>query len=326
MDIRIWKTAALLCAIGLAPMAVSALQPADTWPTRSVRMLVGSAPGGGTDIMARIVADALGPVLKQAVVVENRPGASNTIAASTTAKASDGVTMVMGVVTAHAIAPHLLDLPYDSNADLIPVAYVGAVPNVLVVSNTLPVQSVADLVALAQTSRPTLNYASSGTGSTQQIAAEMFKDAAGIELTHVPYRGSSAAQIDLMSGQVQLSFDTLPSVLAQIQANKMRALAVTTATRNAQLPNVPTMAEAGYAQVNINAWYGLYMPASTPSAVVDKVHAAVNHILAQPSTQTRLLAIGAVIQPMSQTEFAQFHDAEFQRYGDIIAKNNIRIQ
>lgn len=276
--------------------------------------------------MARIVADALGPLLKQPVVVENRPGASNTLAAHFTAKSNDGVTMVMGVVTAHAIAPHLLNLTYDSNADLTPVAYVGAVPNVLVVSHTLPAQSVADLVALAQASATTLNYASSGTGSTQHIAAEIFMDAAGIELTHVPYRGSSAAQIDLMSGQVQLSFDTLPSVIAHIKSNKLRALAVTTAERNGQLPDVPTMSEAGYAQVNTNAWYGLYMPSATPAAVIQQVHAAVNQLLAQPSAQARLLAIGAVVQPMSQAEFAQFHAAQYQRYGDIISQKNIRIQ
>lgn len=326
MPNRIWKIGVVLCITALGHAAAAAAEPSETWPNRPVRMLVGSAPGGGTDLIARIVADAMGPILKQPVVVENRSGASNTLAANFTAKSNDGATMVMGVVTAHAIAPHLLNLPYDSNADLIPVAYVGAVPNVLIVSNTLPAQSVADLMALAQASATTLNYASSGTGSTQHIAAEIFKDAAGIELTHVPYRGSSAAQIDLMSGQVQLSFDTLPSVIAQIQSNNVRALAVTTAERNSQLPDVPTMAEAGYAQVDTNAWYGLYMPSATPTAVVQQVHAAVNQLLEQPSTQARLLKIGTVVQPMSQAEFVQFHDAEYQRYGDIINKKNIRIQ
>ncbi|XAH26189.1 tripartite tricarboxylate transporter substrate binding protein [Xylophilus sp. GW821-FHT01B05] len=305
----------------LAPLCATAQE----WPTRTVRILVGSAPGGGTDAMARAVADRLGPLLKQSVIVENRPGVSNTLAADVTAKATDGHTMVMGVVTAHAIAPHLLKLNYDSNRDLVPVAFVGAVPNVLVVTNGLPADSVPALVALAKKEPGKINYASSGAGSTQHIAAEMFKDAAGVDLVHVPYKGSSAALIDLVGGQVQMSFDTMPSVIGQIKNGKIRPLAVTTAKRNPQLPNVPTMAEAGFPTVEVSAWYGIYMPAATPKAVQQKVHDEVNKVLAMPETKTRLEAVGAEIAPMTQAQFAAFHDAEFKRYGDIIRKNQIRI-
>jgi tripartite-type tricarboxylate transporter receptor subunit TctC len=298
---------------------------AQEWPTRPVRIMVGSAPGGGTDAMARAVADRLGPLLKQALVVENRPGASNTLAADVTAKATDGHTLLMGVSTAHAIAPHLLKLGYDNNKDLVPVVFVGAVPNVLVVNNALPVDSVQSLVKLAKSQPGRLNYATSGSGSTQHIAAELFKDQAGVFITHIPYRGSGPALIDLVGGQVQLSFDTMPSVIGQVKNGRIRALAVASAKRNPQLPNVPTMAEAGLNGVEMSAWYGIYMPASTPKAVQDRVYAEVTKVLAMPETQNRLGAIGADLTPMTQAQFAQFHTAENKRYGDLIAKKNIKL-
>ena len=308
------------CAITFQTQAFS-----QDWPTRSVRILVGSAPGGGTDAMARAVADRLGPLLKQAVVVENRPGASNTLAADVTAKSTDGHTLLMGVSTAHAIAPHLLKLGYDSNKDLVPVVFVGAVPNVLVVNNALPVDSVQSLIKLAKAQPGQLNYASSGSGSTQHIAAELFKDAAGVFITHIPYRGSGPALIDLVGGQVQLSFDTMPSVIGQIKNGRIKPLAVASAQRNPQLPNVPTLAEAGLNGIEMNAWYGIYMPAATPKAVQDRVYTEVTRVLAMPETQTRLSAIGADLTPMTQVQFAAFHAAENKRYGDLITRKKIKL-
>jgi len=300
-------------------------QTAD-WPTRTVRMLVGSAPGGGTDAMARAVADKLGPMLKQTVVVENKPGASNTLAADLAAKSGDGHTMVMGVSTAHAIAPHLLKLGYDNDRDLTPVVFVGAVPNILVVNNQLPAQSVQELIALLKRKPGEYNFASSGSGSTQHIAAELFKDATGVQMTHIPYRGSGPAMVDLMGGQVQIAFETASSVIPHIKSGKVRALAVLSARRNPQLPDVPTMAEAGVSGVEMSAWYGIYMPGNTPAAVQQRVHDSVNAVLAMPETRTRLLAIGADISPMSQAQFAQFHQAENQRYAAIIKKNHISVE
>ena len=315
---------AAVCGAAALPWQAQA-QDSANWPVKPVRMLVGSAPGGGTDAMARAVADRLGPLLKQPVIVENRPGVSNTLAVDMTAKATDGHTMVMGVVTAHAIAPHLLKLGYDNNRDLVPVAFVGSVPNVLVVGNSVAANTVAELVAMARKNPGQINFASSGTGSTQHIAAEVFKDAAGIQITHVPYKGSAAALVDLVSGQVQMSFDTMPSVIGQIKAGKLRALAVTSPQRNPQLPQVPTMAEAGLRNVEISAWYGIYMPASTPKAVQQKVHDEVNKVIAMPETKTRLEAVGAELRPMAQADFGSFHLAEYKRFGDIIRKNNIKL-
>jgi tripartite-type tricarboxylate transporter receptor subunit TctC len=316
----------LLKATLLAGIVLSATSAAaQDWPTRPVKILVGSAPGGGTDAMARAVADRLGPLLKQTVVVENRPGASNTLAADVTAKSTDGHTLVMGVSTAHAIAPHLLKLGYDSNKDLVPVAFVGAVPNVLVANNALPTDSVAALVKLAKTQPGKLNYASSGAGSTQHLAAELFKDATGTFITHIPYRGSSPALVDLIGGQVQISFDTMPSVIGHIRGGKIKPLAVAASKRNPQLPNVPTMAEAGVAGVEMSAWYGIYMPANTPRQVQERLHAEVSKILAMPETKARLDSIGAEITPMTQAQFLAFHNSENQRYGELIRKKNIKL-
>lgn len=275
---------------------------------------------------ARAVADKLGPMLKQTVVVENKPGASNTLAADLAAKSGDGHTMVMGVSTAHAIAPHLLKLGYDNDRDLTPVVFVGAVPNILVVNNQLPAQSVQELIALLKRKPGEYNFASSGSGSTQHIAAELFKDATGVQMTHIPYRGSGPAMVDLMGGQVQIAFETASSVIPHIKSGKVRALAVLSARRNPQLPDVPTMAEAGVSGVEMSAWYGIYMPGNTPAAVQQRVHDSVNAVLAMPETRTRLLAIGADISPMSQAQFAQFHQAENQRYAAIIKKNHISVE
>jgi tripartite-type tricarboxylate transporter receptor subunit TctC len=312
-------TMTLACAL-LCP-SVSAQE----WPIKPVKILVGSAPGGGTDAMARAVADRLGPLLKQPVVVENKPGASNTLAADATAKSTDGHTLLMGVSTASAIAPHLLKLGYDSNKDLTPIAFVGSVPNVLVVPNTLGVSDVAGLVKLAKSKPGQLNYATSGAGSTQHIAAELFKEATGVFITHIPYRGSGPAIVDLIGGQVQMSFDTLPSVLGHIKGGKMKALAVADAKRNPQLPQVPTLAEAGVKGVEMSAWYGIYMPSGTPKAVQERVLAEVNKVLAMPETINRLDGIGAAITPMTQAQFADFHKAEYQRFGDLIKRKNIKL-
>jgi tripartite-type tricarboxylate transporter receptor subunit TctC len=312
----------LLTCSGVLP--ARAATPA--WPTQPVRLMVGSSPGGGTDAMARTVADRLGPALGGTVVVENRPGVSNTLAVDVVAKSTDGHSLVMGVSTAHAIAPHMLRLAYDSDRDVVPVVYVGAVPNVLVVAASSPWKTVADLVAEARKPSGRLNYASSGNGSTQHIAGELFEEATGVTLNHVPYRGSAPALVDLIGGQVQLSFDTLASVLPHIKSGKLRALAVCSATRNEQLPGVPTLAEAGVKDVEMSAWYGIYMKAGTPKAVQERLHAEVNRLLALPESRSRLASFGADHQPMSQAQFQAFHAAENRRYADLIKRRGIKAE
>lgn len=318
MKMKFW---ALLVA-GLMSTSVPAF--AQQWPTKPVKLLVGSSPGGGTDAMARAVADKLTPMWGQTVVVENKPGASNTLAADLTAKSTDDQTMLMGVSTAQAIAPHLLKLNYNNDKDLVPVAFTGAVPNVLVVAANSPVNSVDDLIKLLKSKPGQLNFASSGAGSTQHIAAELFKDLAKVDAVHVPYKGSGPAMIDLIAGQVQYAFETMSSALPQIRAGKLKALGVASEARNPQLPDTPTMTQAGVPLV-MSAWYGVYMPAKTPKAVIEKVNADVNAVLNMPDTKKRLETIGATITPMSQAQFKAFHDAENKRYADVIKKNNIQV-
>ena len=312
-----------LLAVGALWLTALTPAAAQEWPTKSVRILVGSAPGGGTDAMARAVADRLGPLLKQPVVVENRAGASNTLAADATAKSTDGHTLLMGVSTAHAIAPHLLKLNYDSNKDLVPVAFVGAVPNVLVVNNALPVDSVESLVKLAKSQPGKLNYATSGAGSTQHIAAELFKDTTGVFITHIPYRGSSPALVDLIGGQVQVSFDTMPSVWVTSRTARSRPGRSQCQTKPAT-SQVPTMAEAGVKGVEMSAWYGIYMPPARLKSAGPCARRS-EQVLAMPETKTRLDGIGADITPMTQAQFLEFHNAEYKRFGDLIRKKNIKL-
>jgi tripartite-type tricarboxylate transporter receptor subunit TctC len=307
--------------LGLAAVPVQAQE----WPTKPLRMLVGSAPGGGTDAAARAVADKLGPALKITVVVENKPGVSNTLAPAEAVRANDGHSLVMGVSTAHAIAPYLVKLPYSNDRDLVPVAYVGAVPNVLVVNKDLGLNTVSDLVSLVRKQPGRINFASSGAGSTQHIAGELFREATQADITHVPYRGSAPALVDLMGGSVQMSFDTMASVLPHIKSGKVKALAVASAKRSPQLPDVPTTAEAGLKDVEMSAWYGVYMPASTPKAVQDKVHDEVTKIVQMPDVKARLEAIGMEVQPMSQAQFQAFHNAENKRYAALIKRRDIRL-
>jgi tripartite-type tricarboxylate transporter receptor subunit TctC len=193
------------------------------------------------------------------------------------------------------------------------------------VNKSLPVDSVATLVKLAKANPNKMNYASSGAGSTQHIAGEIFKDEAGLRITHIPYRGSGPALVDLIGGQVEMSFDTMPSVIGLVKADKIRAIAVTTPKRSPQLPNVPTMREAGYPGVEIGAWYGIYMPAATPKNVQNLVHSEVTKILAMPDTRTRLASYGAEPANLTQQQFADFNKAELARYGAVIRKNNIKL-
>jgi tripartite-type tricarboxylate transporter receptor subunit TctC len=293
---------------------------------RPVRMMVGAAPGGGTDIMARIVSDKLAAILKQPVVVDNRPGASNTIAADITAKAQpDGNTLLMGVSTSQAIAPHLLKLQFNPLKDLVPVALVAQVPNVLVVNNQLPIQDARTLVAQIQANPDKYRYSSSGVGSTQHLAAAAFVHQIHGKMLHVPYKSSASGLVDLMGGQVDMSFETMPSVINHIKAGKLRALAVTSDKRSALLPNVPTLKEAGLPDIQANTWYGVYATAGTPPATLQKISAAMTQVMKDPDTIRRLGDVGAVPGAMDPAQFDAFSRSEYARYGKLIAELGVKL-
>jgi tripartite-type tricarboxylate transporter receptor subunit TctC len=317
------RTALLLLAMAFAG-GVSAADPA--YPARPVKIMVGANAGGGTDIIARMLAEKFQESMKQPFVVENKPGASNTIAADVTAKAAaDGHTLLVATNTGQAIAPHLIKLGFDPLKNIQPVGLVVVVPNVLVVGSTTPYTSVKDLVAAAKAKPGDIKYASSGVGSTQHIAGEAFDLAAGIKTTHIPYKGSSQAHVDLLSGEVQMMFDTTSSAMTQIKAGKFRPLAVTSTARSSELPNVPTIAEAGYPAAEMTTWYGLFVTGGTPKAIVDQLHAELTKALALPEVQARLKGLGGEPGTLTTDQFAKMNRDEYDRFGKLIKTANIRV-
>jgi tripartite-type tricarboxylate transporter receptor subunit TctC len=313
-------------ATGLALALAATLATAQTWPTKPVRIMVGASPGGGTDIIARLLAEKLAETFKQPFVVENRPGASNTIAADITAKAAaDGTTLLLATNTAQAIAPHLLKLGYDPIKDLAPVSLIIVVPNVIVMNTAVPASSVKELVALMKAKPDSFSFGSSGTGSTQHLAGEAFKLATGTVATHVPYKGSSQALADLVGGQIQLNFDTTSSAMSFIRSGKVKVLAVMTPKRSAELPDVPTLAEAGYPGVEMSTWYGLYATAGTPKPVIDRLHAELARIVKLPDVQARLASLGGEIGALTTEQFAAFARTDYERAGKLIRDAKVKI-
>jgi tripartite-type tricarboxylate transporter receptor subunit TctC len=317
-----WRLAAL-CLIAV-PLAAAAQA---VYPDKPLRILVGASPGGGTDILARMLADKFGASLKQPVVVENRPGASNTIAAELTARAAaDGSTLLLATNTGQAVAPHLLKLKYDPLKDLQPVGLVAVMPNVLVVPSNSPYQNVKELIAAMRANPGGLRYASSGIGSTQHVGGEAFSLATGTKAIHVPYRGSSQAHVDIIGGQVEMMFDSTSSAMQQIRAGKFRALAVAASRRTPELPEVPTLAEAGVQGADVNTWYGLFVTAGTPRAAVERLHAELAQSLGLRDVQERIKALGGEITPMGVEPFAEMNRSEFERYGKLVRDTGMRAE
>lgn len=314
-----------LALLGLLALGAPAL--AQGFPDRPLRILVGASPGGGTDILARVLADKLAGTLRQAVVVENRPGASNTIAAELTARAApDGSTLLLATNTAQAVAPHMLKLKYDPLKDLQPVGLVAVMPNVLVVSANAPYKSVKDVQAALAARPSTLKYASSGVGSTQHIGGEAFGMATGTRAIHVPYKGSSQAHIDIIAGEVDMMFDSTSSAMGQIRAGKLRPLAVSSPTRSAEMPDVPTLAELGIQGADVSTWYGLYTTGGTPRAAVERLTADLGQALQLPDVQARIKALGGELGTLTGERFAEMNRSEYEHYGRLVRGANIKAE
>jgi tripartite-type tricarboxylate transporter receptor subunit TctC len=321
------KRARLFLSI-LAALAVPALALAQAYPAKPVRVLVGFAPGGGTDVVARVISQKLSEWWGQGVVVENRAGATGTIAAEIVAKSpADGYTLILGHVNSHAIAPNILSrLPYDPVRDFAPIAYVGYVPNVLVVHPSVPARSMKELIELAKAKPGVLNYASSGNGSTQHLAGEMFKLMAKIELMHVPYKGSGQAIGDLLAGVVSMNFDTMPPVIDHIKGGRLRALAISTPQRIAQLPDVPTFVEEGMSGFDVTNWYGFMAPRGTPREIVDKLNVDINKAMKEPDVRARLEQVGTQLRETRPDEFEAFMRAEVAKYAKLVKDANLRVE
>ena len=316
----------IACSL-LSALCVTTAFAQDYPSAKPVRIMVGASAGGGTDILARLLADKFGQSMKQSFVVENRPGAANTFAADATAKAPiEGYTLLVATNTGQAIAPHLLKLAYDPMKDLQPIGMVVVVPHLLLVGPNEAAKDIRALVAAMKSKPAGYSYASSGIGSTQHIAGEALNMAAGTKALHIPYKGSSAAHTDLISGQVQIMLDTTSSSMALVKAGKLRPLAITTANRSPELPDVPTMREIGFPAVEISTWYGLYTTAGTPKVVVDKLSAELKKTLQLPDVQQRLKALGGSSIDMTTQQFNEFNINEFNRFGKIVKEANIKAE
>ena len=313
-------------AAGVLMLAAAAVA-AQTYPARPVKIMVGANAGGGTDIIARMLADKYQASMGQPFVVENKPGASNTIAADATAKAApDGQTLLVATNTGQAIAPHLMKLSFDTNKDLVPVALIVVVPNVLVVSPTVQATNVRDLIALVKANPEKFAYGSSGVGSTQHLAGEAFNLAAGTKAVHVPYKGSAQALADLVGGQIQLDFDTTSSAMAFIKGGKVKALAVMSPKRTPELPDVPTLTEAGLPGVEMTTWYGLFVTAGTPKPVIDKLYAETMKAIKDPEVAKTLVGLGGEPGNASQAEFAALVKSDYDRFGKLIKDANVKLE
>lgn len=303
-------------------------------PARPIRLIVPYPPGGPLDVVARLLAtavkDSLGPVL-----VDNKPGAGGNLGADLAAKAApDGQTIVMGAVATHAINPWLFSkLPYDPLRDFTPITRVAMVPNVLVMNaataDRLKIGSLADLVAHARANPGKLNYGSGGNGSAGHLAGEMFKTQAGLFIVHIPYAGGNPAQLGLLSGQVDLNFDNLASAAANIQAGRLKALAVTTASRAAAMPELPTVADAGRSlglgNFDVGTWFGLFGPAGLPTDVLARLNKAFVEALAAPEVKARMAQLMAEPAPSTPAQFSAFVQAELAKYGPVVKASGAKV-
>ena len=318
--IRLAITVALLPSLN----AISA--PENDYPSRPIKIVIPFPAGGSTDAMARNIGPALGKVLGQSIVIENKSGASGTVGADFVAKATpDGYTLLMGTLHLTIAQSVFPKLNYRIDKDLVPIGTVGLIPNVVVVNASVPANNIKELVALAKANPEKYDYASVGPGSAHHLIGEMFKIKTGANLTHIPYRGSAPAVVDLLGGQVSVMFDTIPSALPHIRDGKTKALAVTTAKRSSVLPNVPTLIESGIA-IDVGTWNGLMAPAGTDPAIIDKLNRAIVTVLNDPDMRKQLQALGIEPLPSSPAELKARINKEIIDYSNLAKELKLSVE
>jgi tripartite-type tricarboxylate transporter receptor subunit TctC len=319
MNTRLFAFALVLAA------GVSGAVLAQGYPERSVRFLVGFAAGGPTDLAARTFAAKMSETWGQQMVVENRGGAGGMVAAEAAAKAAgDGYTLLLCGI-AHAISQGLYKkLPYDSKRDFVPISMIGTTPNILVINPGVPAKTLVEFIAYLKANPGRANYGSSGIGASPHLTMELFKAAAGVDLVHVPYKGSSMAMADLYAGNIVALFDNLPAQIGPVKSGKLRALGVTSPKRSALLPDVPTIAEAGLPGFEVVVWYGVCAPSATPKALQAKLEADISRTVGSADLQRRLLDQGVEAQPMSAAQFAAYMQAETDKWARAIKAAGIQ--
>jgi tripartite-type tricarboxylate transporter receptor subunit TctC len=325
---RILRSLVTIAATICSALPFSALAQ-QSFPTKPIRLIVGFAPGGGTDIVARAIAPKMGEILGQNIIIENKSGAAGTIGADLVAKSSpDGYTLLMGHSNSNAISPFVLtNVPYNPATDFTPITYLGYVPNVLVVKSTLPVNSVAQLISLAKANPGQMTYGSSGIGSTQHLAGALFSQIAGVSMNHVPYKGSGQAIIDLLGGQITMNFDTLPPNLQQIRQGNLKALAISTPKRLSLLPNVPTFNEVGIVGFDVTNWYSVMGPKNMDPAIVNRIDLAVKGAVNDPEIKKTLDAQGLQPEgPATPAAFSLFLAGELAKYQRLVKSLNIKAE
>ncbi|MEO7256091.1 MAG: tripartite tricarboxylate transporter substrate binding protein [Casimicrobium sp.] len=318
------QTLKYLAATPLALSPILRAQPA--WPSGNVRIVVGFPPGGGTDLLARIFAPKLTALWGHQVIVENRAGVAGVLAADVVAKSTDGLTLLMGHINSHGIGPVLNPkMPYNVDTDFSPLALVGVTPNVLICHPNAPAKTVKDIVALAKAKPGSLSFGSAGSGSAQHLALELFKVAAGIDVLHVPYKGSAPLLTDLMGGQINYSFDTMAAVTPHVKGGKVYAVAQTRLKRSPSYPDLPTVAESGYPGFDATTWYGMIGPAKMAPDVVARINRDINTAMAMPDVKERLAGVGAEDGGGTAQQFADFMRAERIKWARVVKEANVKV-
>ena len=305
-----------MAAAGALPLGAAA----QAYPAKPVTIVVPFAPGGTTDILARIVGQGLGAELGQPFVVDNRAGAGGNIGASLAAKApADGYTLFMGTVGTHAINQALYKkMPFDPVKDFAPLSRVATVPNLLVAHPSQPYKTVKELIAYAKANPGKVTYGSPGSGASPHVSGDLFKSMTGTDLLHVPYKGSAPAMTDLLGGQISIMFDNMPSAIQHVRSGKLRPIAVTTAKRSPELPDVPTIAEAGVPGYEAMSWFGMFAPAATPQPLLDKLNAALVKVLNQPDVKKKIAEQGGDVVAETPAQFAAFIKSETAKWGKVV--------
>ena len=319
------RTAATLIALA-AGLPLHALAQ-DAWPSKPIRIVVPFAAGGTSDALARLLGQKLQEVLKQTVIVDNRAGAGGVIGADVVAKAApDGYTLLLGTIASHAINPALQPkMPYDSTKDFAPVFFVGNIANVLLVGAQQPYKNAKELIAAAKAKPGTIAFGTPGAGSSQHLSGEKIRLDAGVDLIHVPYKGSGPSVQDLIAGQIPMSFDTALTALPHITSGKIRALAVTTAKRAKVLPDVPTLAESGLKGFDVASWQAIFAPAGTPAPIVKRLNDELTKIVAQTEVAARFYTMGVENLPMTPAQFGEFQRAEVVKWAKIVKDGNVKM-